>query len=265
MRLAPVQLASWGHPETTGLPTIDCFISAQDLEPDNVQANYTEQLITLPHLGCCYQASSAVAVDPDLSAMGLNIKYPILVSPGTPFKYSPAWDRVFVDIARRLGHCQFLFFSDGPTGLSPRLQQRIGLAFSQAQMNPEDYVTFVPWQTRPAFFGLLKRAHVLLDTIGFSGFNTAMHAVECALPIVAMDGRFLRGRLASGILKRMGLHELVAATEEDYVALVTKLVVNADYSDQIREQIKARRHLLYEDVTPIRVLERFLIDVTRAH
>ncbi len=32
-RLAPVQCVTWGHPLTTGLPTIDYFISSVDLEP----------------------------------------------------------------------------------------------------------------------------------------------------------------------------------------------------------------------------------------
>src|SRR6266571_5355826 len=44
LRLAPVQAASWGHPETTGLPTIDFYLSSEDLEPPQAQANYIERL-----------------------------------------------------------------------------------------------------------------------------------------------------------------------------------------------------------------------------
>src|SRR6266853_367890 len=33
LRLAPVQVTTWGHPETSGLPTIDYYLSAQDMEP----------------------------------------------------------------------------------------------------------------------------------------------------------------------------------------------------------------------------------------
>ncbi|MEO8717707.1 MAG: tetratricopeptide repeat protein, partial [Burkholderiales bacterium] len=58
MRLAPVQAASWGHPETTGLPTIDAYLSAADFEPEGAQASYTERLVALPKLGCCVQPSA---------------------------------------------------------------------------------------------------------------------------------------------------------------------------------------------------------------
>jgi predicted O-linked N-acetylglucosamine transferase (SPINDLY family) len=103
---------------------------------------------------------------------------------------------------------------------------------------------------------------VFLDTIGFSGFNTAMQAVECGLPIVTREGRFLRGRLASGILKRMGLPELVAQSEEDYVTLAVKLARDTEYREHIRSRIAASRHLLFEDVAPIRALEAFLVEAT---
>lgn len=51
MRLAPVQVASWGHPETSGLPTIDHYLSAQGLEPEGVGEHHTERLVLLPQLG----------------------------------------------------------------------------------------------------------------------------------------------------------------------------------------------------------------------
>src|SRR5262249_24019798 len=64
MRLGPVQIASWGHPETTGMPTIDYYLSAELLEPPNAQENYTEQLVLLPNLGCTHAPLELDAVDP---------------------------------------------------------------------------------------------------------------------------------------------------------------------------------------------------------
>jgi protein O-GlcNAc transferase len=259
LRLAPVQMASWGHPETTGLPTVDFYLSAAGLEPENAGTHYTEQLVKLPNLGCCYQRASVAATAPDWAQLGLNPDAPLLLCPGTPFKYAPRHDRVWVEIAQRLERCQLVFFAP------PREQdmvdcfaRRLARAFAQAGLAFADYVTFIPWQEKTAFYGLLQHADVYLDTIGFSGFNTAVQAMECGLPAVTREGRFMRGRLAGGILNRMGLAELVVATEEEYIALVVKLVQDKTYSAAIRARIAAARDVLFDDLEPVRALEDFL-------
>jgi predicted O-linked N-acetylglucosamine transferase (SPINDLY family) len=257
LRLAPLQAASWGHPETTGLPTIDCYLSAQGMEPDDAQANYTEELVALPHLGC-YVQRSAEQPPAALDDLGIDLPSPLLLCPGTPFKYTPEHDRVFPRIARELGPCRFVFFTYWTQALSCKLRQRLERAFESEGLEFGRYVTFLPWLTRTAFAGLMQRADVFLDTIGFSGFNTALQAIQCGLPVVTLQGRFLRGRLATGILRRMGLDELVAQDEDAYVALAARLGRDAAYRAQVRRRIEARRHVLYEDVAPIRALEEFL-------
>ncbi|MFE1746470.1 tetratricopeptide repeat protein [Coleofasciculus sp. H7-2] len=54
LRLAPVQCVAWGHPVTTGLPTLDYFLSSQLMEPENAQEHYSEKLIRLPNIGVAY-------------------------------------------------------------------------------------------------------------------------------------------------------------------------------------------------------------------
>ena len=45
-RLAPVQVAWWGHPDTSGIPTIDYFVTA-DTDIPNASDRHTEQLVRL--------------------------------------------------------------------------------------------------------------------------------------------------------------------------------------------------------------------------
>ena len=262
LRLAPVQMTTWGHPETTGLPTLDYYLSAEDMEPAGAEENYTEKLIKLPHLGCFYRPLGVAVSEPDLKSLGLDSSSPLLLCPGTEFKYAPSHDRVFPEIARRLGRCRFLFFTDPERrALSRRLQQRLQAAFAEAGLDAGDFVVFLPWLARPVFYGLMRRVDVFLDTIGFSGFNNAMQAVEVGLPIVTREGRFLRGRLASGILKRMQLAELVASSEEEYVAIAVRLAQDAQYRERVRARIAAQRHVLFEDPAPIAALEDLFLAV----
>jgi len=164
-----------------------------------------------------------------------------------------------LEIARRLGRCRFIFFTHWLSGLSEKLRRRLESVFGRSGLAFGDFVTFIPWQDQPRFFGLMQRADVYLDTIGFSGFNTALQAVECGLPIVTREGRFMRGRFASAILKRMGLAELVAQSEEDYVALAVRLARDIQYREHVRSRIAASRQVLFEDLAPIRALEDLLV------
>ena len=258
MRLAPVQVAAWGHPETTGLPTIDHFMSAEDLEPGRADEGYAERLALLPHLGCCYASRRIAPVAPNLNCLEINSPVPILVCPGTPFKYAPRHDRVLVEIARRLEECRFVFFTYRVTELSDKLRNRLRCLFAEHRLDADKLLKFIPWQSPAAFRGLLGRAQVFLDTQGFSGFNTAMEAVECGLPIVTREGRFMRGRFASGILKRMGLQDLVAETEQGYIDLAVRICRDAEYRTQLQRRIEAERDILFDDHAPIRAMEEFL-------
>ena len=263
LRLAPVQAAAWGHPETTGLPTMDYYLSAEDFEPANAQDNYSEQLVALPHLGCFYQPSPVAAVDADLGGLGIDEGSPLLICSGMPFKYAPQYDSVIAEIARRLGRCRFIFFMSPLKSTWDKLRRRLGAAFARGGLSFEDFVVFVPWLDRPRFHGLLRRSDVYLDTIGFSGFNTAMQAVECGLPIVTREGQFMRGRLASGILRRMGLRELIVPTEDEYVARAVKVVQDREYREQIRNRLETSRHVAVADRAPIQALEDFLIQAVK--
>jgi predicted O-linked N-acetylglucosamine transferase (SPINDLY family) len=259
LRLAPVQAASWGHPETSGLPTIDYFLSAQDFEPEGAQSHYSEKLVALPHLGCSVQPSAVPSQPVDLARLGLDAGVPLLVCPGTPFKYAPEHDALLPAIARELGACQFVFFTHWARALSEKLHLRLAAAFARAGLDASRHLKFLPWLSPAEFHALMRRADLCLDSIGFSGFNTALQALECTLPMVTREGRFLRGRLASGTLRRIGLQELVASDEQGYVATAVGLVREPSRRQALRQRIEAQRHLLYADPAPIRQLETFLL------
>jgi len=259
LRLAPVQAASWGHPETSGLPTIDYYLSAQDLEPPGAQVGYSERLVALPNLGCFFEPRLAEGPRPALRELGIEEDRPVLICPGVPSKYAPQHDWVFPELARRLGRCQFVFFNHLAQAQMERLRARLHAAFAAQGLQPERFLVFAPWLTKAAFLGIMSQAHACLDTMGFSGFNTALQAVQAGLPIVTREGSFLRGRFASGILKRMGLAELVAASEEAYLDLAERMVRDAAYRERIVARMAEARPALYRDRAPIRALEEFLL------
>jgi len=257
LRLAPIQIATWGHPETSGLSNIDYYISAELFEGENADDYYSEELIKLPNLGVyCHQYSGSV-IEPNLALLGIDANRPILVCPGSPFKYQPKYDDLFVQIVKKIPECQLVFFefSKYTTGT---LIERLKIIFGKADLNFNNHLKILPLLNTKNFRGLLNKADVYLDTIGFSGFNTALQAIEQDLPIVTIEGKFMRGRLASGILKRIGLDSLVAKNVEQYAEMVQKLVFNSDFNLQTREHIAKNKGALFMDKSPIIAFQEFI-------
>lgn len=258
LRLAPTQMTTWGHPETSGLPTIDLYLSGELFEPADAQQFYSERLVPLLNLGNYYEGRVQHAVEADLSALGIDSARPLLICSGTAFKYQMEHDRVLTEIASRIRGAQLIFFRQRPESMSALLKARLERAFSQAGLEFDRHVLFIPTQPLHIFHGLLRRAHLALDTLGFSGYNTAIQAIESGLPLVTREGKFLRGRLASGILRRIGMTELIAQSTDEYVSLAAKLVEDAKFQQQVRSDIVQRRTALYNDIAVIRHLESVL-------
>ncbi len=256
LRLAPVQLTSWGHPETTGLPTMDGFLSAAAFEPAGAEAAYSERLIRLPGLGVAYVPQPVIPVPPDLAALGIDPARPILLCPGAPFKYAPEDDATLAAIAAQCSQAQLIFFHTKTNApLSARLEQRLIASFAAHGLDFAAHATFIPHQSMPAFHGLMQRADLMLDTPGFSGFNTAMQAIGNGLPVLAYEGPFMRGRLASGVMRQLGLPELVASTPAEYVALAARLVANPEHRQRLRARVTEGAAGLYDDLAAVRGLE----------
>lgn len=260
LRLAPTQITTWGHPESSGLPTIDVYLSGENFEPPDAQRFYTEKLVPLLNLGNCYQGRVQSITEPDLSALAIDSTRPILICSGTAFKYQAEFDRVLTQIANKVDGAQLIFFRQHPERQSDLLKARLERTFRQEGVDFGRHVRFVPVQPLATFHGLLSRANLALDTIGFSGYNTAIQAVESGLPLVTREGRFLRGRLASGIMRRIGVTQLVTQTAEEYVSLCAELITDSRLNERIRRELVQRRGVLYGDLASIRHLEDVIED-----
>jgi protein O-GlcNAc transferase len=189
----------------------------------------------------------------------------LLLCAGTPFKYTPQGDAALARIAAGLqarGKGRLVFFGDHRAALSSQVEHRMRAAFAASGVDYDRTVAWIPTLNRGRFFGLMKRATALLDTIGFSGFNTAVQSLECDLPVVAYEGEFMRGRLASGPLRQLGLHELVATTPEAYADIALRLVDDAAWHAHLQREIAQRRHALFNDQSPVRALEDALFEAT---
>ena len=203
-------------------------------------------------------------MNPDLKSLKLPENQPLLLCPGQPFKYTPQYDDVWVRIAKGLQQRSFfrtsatarlVFFRSHNDTWDRILEKRLRAAFAHAGVDFDMHVNIVPFLDHAQFFGLMRRSSLMLDTLGFSGFNTALQGIECDLPVLAFEGDFLRGRLASGIMRELDLPELVANSPEDFVQKAVALAKDSGELAKLRSKIVARRGKLFRNLAPVRALE----------
>ena len=258
LRLSPIQCASWGHPETSGLPTIDYFLSSDLMEPSDADTHYTEKLVRLPNLSIYYTPLDIHEISMDRDTFNIRQKSTLYLCSQSLFKYLPQYDEIYPHIVRNVGDCLFLFISEINTALTEQFQSRIQKAFNKFGLVADEYVIFLPRLDQRQYHAINRLSDIYLDSIDWSGCNSTFEAVACDLPIVTMPGKFMRGRHSAAILAMMGLTETIASSVDDYIGLAVRLGSDADWRREISEKTALNKHRIYRDKACIAALENFL-------
>jgi Fe-S-cluster containining protein len=213
MRLAPVQCAAAGQPVTSGLSTIDYYISSELMEPPNGQAHYTEKLVLLPGSGLyCMRASPKPS---GKSRSDLGIPEGLVYFVGQhPTKMTPKWDFLYLEIQARTG-APILFSDFGEDASRQAIQQRFEKAGIRA--------TWIPMLSQPDYLRMQQLCDVNLDTPAWNGGNTTVQALSGGAHIVTLPGPFMRARHSLAYLKQANVEGFIARSPEDYVDLATDL------------------------------------------
>ncbi len=258
-RLAPVQCMSWGHPNTSGCPTLDYFLSSELMEPPDAEQHYTEQLIRLPHLSIYYEPFEPQPLALTREQFGLRPNAIVYWSGQSLFKYLPQFDWIYPAIAKAVGDCQFVFIEYAQNAaVTDLFRKRLDRAFSAAGLNASEHCVVLPRLTAAEFVFAAGLCDVVLDSIGWSGGNTTLETLIHNLPIVTMVAPLMRGRHTFAFLKQMGIDDTIAASLQDYVSIAVRLAGDAGWRADLGARIAQEKARLYRDRSCIAALEDFL-------
>ncbi|SDN58527.1 Predicted O-linked N-acetylglucosamine transferase, SPINDLY family [Afipia sp. GAS231] len=258
-RLASVQCCSWGHPVTSGFPTMDYFISSDLMEPPDGESHYSEKLIRLPNLSIYYEPIESRPAQLDRSTLGLRPDAIVYWCCQSLPKYLPQFDQVFARIAREVGNCQFTFIEfAGNQQVNETFRRRLDRAFADQGLQASNHCVVLPRLEPDKFVSAIGQCDIVLDSIGWSGCNSTLESLAHNLPIVTLAGNLMRGRHTAAILEMMGIRETTAQTIDEYVAIAVNLGRNAQERAAVAVRIKANKHRVYRDQASIAALQDFM-------
>jgi predicted O-linked N-acetylglucosamine transferase (SPINDLY family) len=259
MRLAPVQYASWGHPTTSGYPTLDYFLSSEAMEPAEGDDHYSEHLVRLPGLSTPIVVEPFAGTIPSRADLGLPPQATVYWCGQSLYKYLPQHDDVFAAIAARAPGSRFLFVEfPGSKGVTARFRARLANAFSTHGLDAEASCVWLPQMSAKVFLAAMACSDVVLDSVGWSGCNSLLDALSHGLPIVTLAGQTMRSRHGAAILSLLGQEQLICDDLGAYVETAVSLSsVNA--REAMKRQVKLNLSKL-ADSGALPALERHIIN-----
>jgi predicted O-linked N-acetylglucosamine transferase (SPINDLY family) len=258
--LAPVQCIGFGTHGTTGIASLDFFLSSRLFERgEDAQEDYTERLIQFEGV-TSWQPRPARPAPATRADFGLPSSGAIYFCPQRLAKFHPDFDRLLRAILEEdaAGHIVVL---EGERrravqALRARLEKTLGQALLRR-------VLFLPSQQGADYYRLLGVVDVVLDSPVYSASLTGYDAFSLGVPLVTLPGKYMVQRYALGLYTRMGLRDLIACDEREYVPLAVRLGREADFRQAMRRQILGRCEVLYEDKRVVREYEHFFQEVAR--
>ena len=258
-RLAPLQFTWFGHPDTTGIPTLDAYVSWALFEAGDAQAHYTEELVLLPAAGnvCRYLRPPPPAAQPTRAQLGVSDDEHLYCCAQQIFKIQPRMDRLFLAITERDPQAVILLFQPAQDHLRAALMRRLQVLSPALAAR----VRFVPSMPYERYLRVLQMSDVVLDTVHFNGYNTSMEAFSVGTPVVTLAGRLQRERFGHGLYTAMGFVDLVADSDARYVELACRVASDRDFAAACRQRIDSAADTLFENDAPVAAFEAAVLQL----
>ena len=252
-RLAPIQVAGWGHPVTTGVPNIDIYLSAKWLEPSDGKSHYSETLVELDNLPTYYYRPDIPEVADFRRQFGLPETGHLYGCPQNLFKLHPSFDDALKKILKSDPDAHLVLIAGKVREWTQHLIER----FQKSFRRHVDRVIFLPGLSNTDYLRLLAVCDVLLDPFHFGGGNTSYEALAVGTPLVTLPGDYMRGRVTFACYKTIGYTDLVAKNAADYVRLALKVTHDSAFRNQAVEHIRGSCDRLFENDSAVRDFEEF--------
>lgn len=273
-RMAPVQISTWGHPGTSGLETIDYYVTSKHFQEQ--QEHFTEKLVSFDSLSMCYRHVNELIrpcsfpgfdLIPYLTHnIGLSRARQIIELPqgvriyglvGPSFKLTPEFDNVLYEILQRDPDACLAMVKGAAKDsaefqiMFDRLSKRLGPScVSRVIVIPE------PLQLLH-FHAYIYGCTVILDTFPFGGLISTYDTFSVGRCMVAMQCKRL-GKFTAGLYRAMDIDGLVAKDAQEYVAIAVKAATDNAWRAEKEDLIRKNVAKIHDDAAAVQEWVRFL-------
>jgi len=230
---APVQATYLGYFATTGLRSIDYWISDDTLTPHDTVERSVEEIWRLPRCCLSYEPPEGVpeAVDRPSGAPIVfgSFNHVLKISD----RAIALWSRVLRAVPNSR-----LFLK---TGSLASVAARADLSTRFVAHGVEAGRLEMRGRTSgvAAHFATYGEVDIALDTVPRTGGTTTADALWMGVPVLSLAGERFIERLSATMLAAIGRSELIASSEDEYVAKAIELARDSRQRKTLRKVLRA--------------------------
>ncbi|MBB6162754.1 tetratricopeptide (TPR) repeat protein [Rhizobium wenxiniae] len=255
MQAAPIQVAWLGFPGSTVNVDLDYAVGDKYVLPDSSKPHYYEKFCRLPET---YQPNDPVnrplAKPMTRKEVGLPEDAFIYGSFNANRKITPQMLDMWADIVKST-----------PNGilwiLTNNAESRINIQKKLVAAGvPAKRIFFMTKMQFEHHLNRIPLADLGLDTYPVNGHTTTSEMLWAGLPVLTYKGTNFASRVSESLLHAIGLPELIAEDENDYVRLAVEFGKNPEQLKPLRQRLEDNRlkSPLFDD-------ERFTLHLETAY
>jgi predicted O-linked N-acetylglucosamine transferase (SPINDLY family) len=251
-RMAPVQVEWIGYFHSTGMSSIDYFVTDPNTSPAGTGQLFSETPVYLPHTRFCY-GPPAYAPDPAPQPMIKN-GHITFGSFNRLAKITDVVVRAWCEILQAVPGSRLLVKAGA---LSDELVRQRLLARFKIQNIDETRVELREGSGHTEMLAEYGDIDIALDTFPFNGGMTTLEALWMGVPVVTIAGNTVVSRQTVSALANIGLDEELAYVDQyAYVQGAIALANNPPRLQELREELRPRMRN-----SPLRDSEKFTKDL----
>jgi protein O-GlcNAc transferase len=236
-RPAPVQVTWLGYPNTTGLRSMDYRITDIDADPPGLaDALHTEKLLRLADGFLCYAPpASSPPVGPVPFSSSGRITFGCF---NNLAKLTPAAVALWSRLLAAVPGSRLVLKARGMASEATR--EDVRRQFHAQGIGEAALALREPLASLESHLAAYGEIDIALDVFPYNGTTTTCEALWMGVPVVALAGRVHASRVGASILRRVGLHELVAHDEGDYLRIGRSLAADPVRMQALRAGMRQR-------------------------
>jgi predicted O-linked N-acetylglucosamine transferase (SPINDLY family) len=236
----PIQVTYLGYPNTTGLATVDYRITDNFADPvGHTESLHSEQLIRLPapYSFFCFLTPKGY---PEVTAPPAERSGQVTFAVMTNFaKVRPHMMELWAKIVETTPAGRLILqaraIDDPPTRAATEqfFAEKGGRGVGER-------VELRGWTDFPQFLRQLAEVDIALDPFPFVNHTASCNLLWMGIPIVTRPGVAHRSRMGVSILTPLGLSDLIAQSDDDYVRIARELAADIPRLRDLRMGMRER-------------------------